>query len=180
MTQNIIARKSKETENYAVYDSPEPDSVDEEFTPALAGMYVSFHAFGTEAPEVIGVRLGEDEAMELSAQKTTTNTQSFERGDAIVGMYVAHRLYDEQVPEEMFVSIDASASLEDWEQAVEATEDEFGVMEGSVDDLVIEGADTSSDDTDDDSDEAEAENEGDEEDLSEDEEELAALVEEAA
>ena len=177
MTQTIIARQSKQTQNYAVYDSPEPDSVEEDFTPALAGMYVTLDAFSTEPPEVIEVRIGEDEAMELSPQKTTAHTQSFERGDAIVGMYVAHRLYDEQVPEELFVSIDATASLEDWEEAVEATEDEFGVMEGTVDDLVIEGDSSNEDEAD----ESETDStDEDEEELSEDEEELAELVEEAA
>jgi hypothetical protein len=131
----IIARQSKTTDNYAVYNAAEPENPEEGFKRALEGLYIDKDAFTEleEPPTFIRVNLGDDEPLTLSNKKSTATTRSFESAASIDGspivcsLYVAHRLYDEEVPEELSLSIDPSATDSDWDEAVDAVEEEFGV-----------------------------------------------------
>jgi len=171
----IIARQSKTTDNYAVYNAAEPENPEEGFKRALEGLYIDKDAFTEleEPPTFIRVNLGDDEPLTLSNKKSTATTRSFESAASIDGspivcsLYVAHRLYDEEVPEDLSLSIDPSATDSDWDEAVEAVEEEFGVSED---------ADEAPDFIE--SDESDAESD-EEDELSEEEQELQAVVQSA-
>jgi cobalamin biosynthesis protein CobT len=176
----IIARQSKTTDNYAVYNAAEPENPEEGFKRALEGLYIEKDAFTEleEPPTFIRVNLGDDEPLTLSNKKSTATTRSFESAASIDGspivcsLYVAHRLYDEEVPEELSLSIDTSATDSDWDEAVDAVEEEFGVSadadEGTPDFIESDESDAESD-----------ENDSEEDELSEEEQELQAVVQSA-
>ena len=165
-TVTTIAEKSNDTENYSVYDSPEPDELpdDTEFRATVSGMYVSHDAFDGTGPEYIGISLGEDENVPLTPKKRSDKTQQFEAGDAIVAMYVSHFAFTEgECPEELSVTIDASASESDFAELAEEIDDEYGLSaeESPVENLVVgsdeedesDGSEAGSDEPEDESDE---------------------------
>jgi len=148
-TQSIVARQSSSSKNFVVYEAAEPDVPTDDFVQALSGMYINKEVFrqqDIEAPEIIEVTVGENEPLTLQPDGESRTTRSFTSAheldgrDVICSMYLAHRLYEsEQVPEELSVSIDMSASLEDWEQSVEQVEEEFGTVETDDADDEISG-----------------------------------------
>lgn len=170
-TVTTIAEKSNDTENYSVYDSPEPDEVadDSEFRATVSGMYVAHDAFGGEpGPDHIGITLGEDENVPLTPSKRSDKTQQFEAGDAIVAMYVSHFAFSQEgdgCPEDLSVTIDASATSDEYEELAEEIEDEYGVSpeeESAIENLVVGGDESESGEQEADSGEEDDEDEVDE------------------
>lgn len=151
MSQNtdatqIVATLDKTTENYAVYESAEGPSGEQD----LVGMYVSLTAFGDGEPfPFIEVLLGDDQPVGLSKKKDTTRFGVYESQDGatITGMYVAHDVLGSDETEDGSFEADESqnigispASEEEFEQAEEEAEAE----PEDADALVTEGESTES------------------------------------
>lgn len=185
MTETIIARLTGQSENYAKYNAAEPENPVGGFKRAIEGLYVALGAFDGEPAEFVEVRLGEDEALTLNSKKSTKNTRAFESEHSIDGrplvcsLYVAHRLYDEEVPEELSMTLDVSATEEAWNESVEAVEEEYSVPDEEEEEIEEEISGFVQGESDDSEEEASDEAEEEEAELSEAEKELQAVVQSA-
>ena len=185
MTETIIARLTGQSENYAKYNAAEPENPNDDFKRAIEGLYVALDAFDGEPAEFVEVRLGDDEALTLNSKKSTNHTRAFEsehslNGRALVcSLYVAHRLYDEEVPEELSMTLDVSATGEDFEESVAAVEEEWSVPDEEEEKIEAEVTGFVQGESDDSDEDEEAADEEEEPELSEAEEELQAVVQSA-
>lgn len=177
MTENatIQARQSKQTENYAVYDSPDGDE-----RQSLVGTYIALAA-AEQLGEFAEFVIGEDENLTLTQEKTTGNYGVFsDESDAVETTYISHEVLAEitgqdadsdeyEAPE----SIGMTARPSD-EEAFEAALDEVTVSEDETEEAanaLVADADGDSDEEEQSTEEAADDLvEGDESDDSDDEE----------
>ena len=144
-TDSIQVAVDNETENYAVYESADEDTI--------VGMYVSEGA-AEQIGEFGEVTVSTSAEVEAGLNKTTTNYGVYETaGGAISGMYISHDLLEQLTDSDEYEQDDApeSVGLTIAPSTESAFEDAQGVDEDEEEALVVGGADS------DDSDEAEVE-----------------------
>lgn len=146
---SIIARRTDDSTNYAVYESAKPDVPEDDFVQALNGLYVNLAVFEQagleEPPEIVEINLGASEALTMQCDGDSGNMYQFSSAheldgrDIVCSLYVAHRFFTDSEPESMGISLNMSATLSDWEEAEAEVEEDWGTVETDAPEDEIEG-----------------------------------------